>query len=178
MKTLKMIACISTAFLLAAGCDFVRATLGKPTSAYIQFKRDSISAAEQARIDSAILAQKLLAEQEEAARYNGIPTARYNIIAGAFRDSLNAVTCMNGMNLDSIKPRLIHLRSNFTAVSLYASDDLAQASEMLSNLQASPDFKVEVCLYDAVSEIAELERKAQEAAVSPQDTQTIQIQNL
>ncbi len=145
------------AVVLAAGCDFVRATLGKPTSEYIQFKRDSIAAAEQARIDSAIRAQKMLEEKERLAHYSGIPTARYNVVAGSFKDSMNAVSLMEKMAQDSLDARLLKLRNGFIAVSIFAADSSADAKAVLQDLIRKPGFG-EICLYDAKREIEALNK--------------------
>lgn len=169
MKKTTVIVSIAAVVFLAAGCDFVRATLGKPTSQDIQNIRDSIAAAEQARIDSAIQAQKMLEEQERLAHYSGLPAARYNIVAGSFKDSANAVSLMETMAGDSIDARLLKLRNGFIAVTVFATDSSAEAKSRLRDFVADTSYRYEACIYDARRELEDL--------LTSKEEQTIQTHN-
>ena len=144
---------------LAGSCDFVRASLGKPTSADIQAVRERLAAEEQARIDSALRAARLLEEQKRAERYSGIPQHRFNVLAGTFKDSLNAVSLLNDLDSAGVEARLLSLRGNRTSVTLFSSDDNSEALSRMRELASDPSFRWEMCIYDAQREIQAIEQQ-------------------
>lgn len=157
MKHLKLFAIISAVALLAGGCDFIRASLGKPTSADIQYIRDSIVLAEQAVLqaeaDSIAAAKKMAEEQALAEIYSGNPAGRYNILSGAFSDSLNAVTRMEEIRSKGYDARLLRMRSHYMAVIVFVSDNSADAYCKYAELSADPNFGYDMCVHDAKAEL-------------------------
>lgn len=164
MKLRIILSALVPLLLMAGGCDFVRASLGKPTSADIQALRERLAAEEQARIDSAAQAAKLLEEQRIAERYSGIPQHRWNVLAGTFKDSLNAVSLLDELQAEGVEARLLKLRGNRTSVTLFSSDDNSEALAKMRELAADPSFRRETCIYDAQREIQTIEQQK----ISPQ----------
>lgn len=157
MKILKIFAIIAAVALLTGGCDFVRASLGKPTSADIQAIRDRIAmeeeAARKAEADSIANAKWMAEEQEKALLYSGNPAGRYNILSGAFTDSLNAVTRMEEIRAKGYDARLLRMRSRYMAVTVFVSDDSAEAYAKYNELNADSGFGYDICIHDAKAEM-------------------------
>lgn len=144
---------------LAGSCDFVRASLGKPTSADIQAVRERLAAEEQARIDSALRAAVLLEEQKRAERYSGIPQHRFNVLAGTFKDSLNAISVLDELEAAGVEARLLSIRGGRTSVTLFSSDTNSVALSRMRELASDPSFRWEMCIYDAQREIQAIEQQ-------------------
>ena len=157
MKNLKLFTLFVTVALLACGCDFIRATLGKPTSADIQAIRDRIAteaeAARKAEADSIANAQRLAEEQAREALYSGHPAGRYNILSGAFKDSLSAVNMMEEFRSKDYDARLLSLRNGLTGVVIFVSDDANETYARYGEMLADDSFKYPVYVHDAKAEI-------------------------
>ena len=157
MKTLKLFSLLAAVALLAGGCDFIRASLGKPTSADIQAIRDRIAmeeeAARKAEADSIANAQLMAQEQEKALLYSGNPAGRYNILSGAFKDSVNAVARMDEIRAKGYDARLLRMRSGYMAVIVFVSDDSAEAYSRYNELAADSNFGFDICIHDAKAEL-------------------------
>lgn len=159
MKFGKITVILALVALLSTSCDFCRSVCGKPTSADIQRILDERAAAEQARLDSIARAERLLAEQEHAARFSGIPQGRYNIVAASFSDSLNAVSFRAQLEEEGLDARLLKLRNGWISVSLFSSDDNAEALAKFREIKTMPSFRHDICIYDAKREIEKLQQQ-------------------
>lgn len=157
MNYLKIIAIIAAVTLLAGGCDFIRASLGKPTSADIQAIRDRITleeeAARKAEADSIANAKKLAEDQARELLYSGNPVGRYNILSGAFQDSVNAVARMEEIRAKGYDARLLRMRSKYMAVIVFVSDDSAEAYAKCNELNSDSNFGYDICIHDAKAEL-------------------------
>lgn len=112
---------------VAPGCDLVRASLGKPTSAELtaiqlakeareQAVRDSIAqAAEQARLE---------AEQAAAAAAQAAVLKRYYAVAGAFKEASGAQIFVDKLKENGFPVRTFDFKSGLTVVCVEGSDSL------------------------------------------------------
>lgn len=157
MNYLKIFAIIAAVTLLTGGCDFIRASLGKPTSADIQNIRDARARAEEeackARADSIANVQRLAEEKAKADLYSGNPVGRYNILSGAFQDSAHAVARMEEIRAKGYDARLLRMRSGYMAVIVFVSDDSAEAYSRYNELAADSNFGFDICIHDAKAEL-------------------------
>lgn len=158
MKFGKITVILALVAILSTSCDFFRSMCGKPTSADIQQILDDRAAAEQARQDSIARAERLLAEQEHAARFSGLPQGRYNIVAASFRDSLNAVSFRAQLEEEGLDARLLKLRNGWISVSIFNSDDNVEALAKFREFKAIPSFRHDICIYDAKREIEKIQQ--------------------
>lgn len=146
----------------ATGCDFLRFTAGRPTSADLAVRQEQIREAEQLkakqRQDSIRLEQEKEAERIAAleahlldslacsqgtvinpSRLGGTENEdlnkRYYIIVGAFRNLPNAQKKMSACAAAGYVSTIITFRSGLHAVALCPSDDLAYTVKMLDELR-------------------------------------------
>lgn len=159
MRFGKIIVLLVLVALSATSCDFFRSVCDKPTSADIQRIVEERAAAEQARLDSIARAERLLAEQEHAARFSGLPQARYNLVAASFGDSLNAVTFRAQLEEEGYRACLLKLRNRMTAVTIFSTENKDEALAMLREIKAKPEYRHELCIYDAQREIEKIQQQ-------------------
>lgn len=147
--------------ILACGCDFVRAALGKPTSEDIEAIRQRIAYEEKLRRDSILEAQILYeAQQAELLRQEAVRLRRFNISAGTFKDSLNAESLCAKIAADGYVATVYRYVSGTRfAVLLGGFDDNKEAMAKYAELSADPDFKFDICIYDAKSELDKIQKQ-------------------
>lgn len=157
----KTIVILSAALMLCTGCDFLRMTAGRPTSADIQEKKERIAKIEQqkaqARQDSirraeekaaaehAVLERHILDSLSHAkgtiiplSRLGGISAplaSRYYIIVGAFQSLPNAEKKLASCASAGYVASIIRFKSGLNAVALCPSDDIVYTVKMLSDLR-------------------------------------------
>ncbi|MBR1539378.1 MAG: hypothetical protein IJ636_07730 [Bacteroidales bacterium] len=121
---------LAALLLLAPGCDRIRASLGKPTSADLavlraqkeqreQAVRDSLeaAAAEQARIAAGQVAAAAAAAETPVLR-------RYYAVAGAFKDPSGAQVYADKLQENGFRVRLFDFKSGLKVVCVEGSDTL------------------------------------------------------
>lgn len=118
--------------LLAAaavsGCDLVRASLGKPTSADLAALRMAKEAREQAVRDSlsAVEAERArIAAEQAAAAAEGAVLRTYYAVAGAFKDSANAQIYVDRLHENGFRVRVFDFKSGLKVVCVDGSDSLS-----------------------------------------------------
>lgn len=126
---------------LCTGCDWIRASLGKPTSKELNAIRSQLAQREQALRDSlrAVQAerrrQKAVADTlaAPAAQQPAVPASvpvsgkdlkRYYAVAGAFRDASGAQRYGEKLRENGFRIRLLEFKSGLTAVCIEGSDTL------------------------------------------------------
>lgn len=128
-KPLVFIALAALVLITASGCDRIRASLGKPTSADIARLRQQKEARAQAVRDS-IAAAKAEAERiaaEEAAAAAAAEAAvirRYYAVAGAFKEESGAQVYVDKLRENGFKVRTFDFKSGLKVVCVEGSDTL------------------------------------------------------
>lgn len=139
--TMAILPAAALAFLLAAacGCDRIRASLGKPTSADLEAIRaeraaeheravkDSIAAVEQARLQAA-----------QAAADSAAASAvlkRYYAVAGAFKEASGAKIYEDKLRENGFRVRTFDFRSGLKVVCVEGSDSLAAVRRDMAALK-------------------------------------------
>ena len=114
---------------LAPGCDRIRASLGKPTSADLAVLRQQKAAREQAVRDSIAAAEaeqaRIAAEEAAAAEAAAKVLYRYYAVAGAFMDPAGAEIYVDKLQENGFKVRSFEFRSGLHVVCVDGSDSLA-----------------------------------------------------
>ena len=156
---------LSLATVLVSGCDFMRTLAGRPTSAELEVKRDSILKAQeealyQARIDSlervrqrmadslAALDQHLLDSLAQTkgtilnpTRLGGLYTtkldAKYYIIVGAFRTRAYAERKHGKCTEAGYTSTIVSFRNGLMAVAICPSDSLNDTLKKLQELRGN-----------------------------------------
>lgn len=149
--------------LLSTGCDYIRASLGKPTSADLvkisdelkareQFLRDSIAAvraaeaglaaqgdtlASQAPVPAASAAQPAVqpAQPAPAQPAAAAPLKKYYAVAGAFKNPEGAQKYVNKLQENGIKVHLFDFRSGLKVVCVEGHDTLEEAQQDVARLK-------------------------------------------
>lgn len=130
---------------LCTGCDWIRASLGKPTSKELNAIRSQLAQREQALRDSLRAVQAERRRQKAAADTLAAPAAqqpavpasepasvpasgkdlkRYYAVAGAFRDASGAQRYGEKLRENGFRIRLLEFKSGLTAVCIEGSDTL------------------------------------------------------
>ena len=121
--------CLTVLTMTATGCDLIRASLGKPTSADLavlraareareQAVRDSISAAEEEN------ARRLIEEAAAKAAAEAAVVKRYYAVAGAFRGTEGAQIFIEKLEENGLKVRTFDFKSGLKVVCLEGSDNM------------------------------------------------------
>lgn len=133
--------------LCLGGCDFVRSSLGKPTSSDIEELRQRKAAAEKAEADSIATAR---AEQErlaaEKAAAEKAAAERFFAVVGAFRDIANADKLAAELESKGIEVTRFDFRNGLKAVAVAGAEsmdnpDLARFSPWLYDKQTDKHIK-------------------------------------
>ena len=116
---------------VAPGCDLVRASLGKPTSAELTAIRLAIRLAKEAReqavrdsIAQAAEQARLEAEQAAAAAAQAAVLKRYYAVAGAFKEASGAQIFVDKLKENGFPVRTFDFKSGLTVVCVEGSDSL------------------------------------------------------
>jgi hypothetical protein len=136
------------------GCDRVRASLGKPTSADLvkisdelkareQFLRDSIAAvrAAEARQDSAVqpadqpVNQPAAQPSAQPAPSAGQPLKRYYAVAGAFKNPEGAQKYVEILQANNLPVHLFDFKSGLKVVCMEGHDKLEDAQRDVATLK-------------------------------------------
>lgn len=150
--------------VLTTGCDFVRRLAGRPTSAELEAKRESILEAQQAahmaRLDSMRRIEKEMADSLAAlethlldslsqtkgtilnpAKLGGLYTtkleARYCIIVGAFRNRSYAERKLKACNEAGFTATIVSFRNGLLAVAVCPSNSLNETLKTLRSLRGN-----------------------------------------
>lgn len=138
--------------LLAGGCDFIRASLGKPTSADIEIlrrekaERERIAAAEAAVRDSIAKADadSMAALDKRLAAIVLADSARlktYYAVAGAFKEESGAQAYVDRLTENGFRVKLFDFKSGLKVVCVEGSDsieDVRKDVAALKKLRLSP----------------------------------------
>lgn len=129
-KRLIGMALLGSLLVIAPGCDRIRASLGKPTSADLAVLRQQKAAREQAVKDSIAAAAaehaRIIAEQVAAAKEAAEtpPLRRYYAVAGAFKDTSGARIYADKLQENGFKVRCFDFKSGLKVVCVEGSDSL------------------------------------------------------
>ena len=156
MRNFRLLVLFSVAVVLS-GCDVFRSLAGRPTSAQIEAKRQSIEAAESfksailsARADSLKIAREAAADSLSAlASLQGVTmletTAvggvsfplqrRYYIVVGSFKSVDNARRFASSIESRGYEASLIPFKSGLNAVGLCGADKISSVSASFKKLR-------------------------------------------
>ena len=150
--------------LLSSGCDFVRKLAGRPTSAELEAKRESILAAQQAehlaRLDSMRRVEQQMKDSLEAldahlldslsqtkgtilnpSKLGGLFTtkleSKYCIVVGAFRNRAYAEKKLKACNEAGYTASIISFRNGLLAVSICPSNSLNETLAALRKMRGT-----------------------------------------
>lgn len=150
MKPTKFILTILCCTLIVSGCDFVRRSLGKPTSEDINRIRLEKVALEAARADS--LARVEAAEKAVLDSLKAMEDAnrirRYYILVGSFKVVENADRLAEKLQSDGFDVHCFNISEGMTSVAICGNDDIEAITEKIKELKSDPDFKMEAYIYD------------------------------
>jgi len=114
--------------MVVSGCDWVRASLGKPTSADLAALRMAKEAREQAVRDSIAAAkaeqERIAAEEAAAAAAAAAVPKRYYAVAGAFNEDVGAQIFEEKLRENGFRVRTFDFRSGLKVVCVEGSDTL------------------------------------------------------
>jgi len=136
------------------GCDFIRSSLGKPTSADLAVLRMERDAREQAVRDSvaAVEAERARLEAEAAAEASKVAEAasikRYYAVAGAFKEASGAQAYIDKLQENGYKVRTFDFKSGLKVVCLEGSDSLSVVRKDVAELKARKLFPGEPWIYN------------------------------
>jgi len=145
-NTMRMALLLAACTAVCTGCDFIRASLGKPTSvdlALMRAKRDareeavrdSIKAAEAAREAEAAEAARLAAEKAAADSLRAATPKRYYAVAGAFKEASGAQVYVDKLRENGFNVRIFDFKSGLKVVCVDGSDDLSAVREDMARLK-------------------------------------------
>jgi len=125
---------------VAPGCDLVRASLGKPTSADLAALRAARDLREQAVRDSlaAVEAERIRQAEEAAAAQAAAEAAvvkRYYAVAGAFKEPAGAQLFIDKLEGNGLKVRTFEFKSGLKVVCLDGSDEMADVRRDVAELK-------------------------------------------
>ena len=132
--------CLAVLTMTATGCDLIRASLGKPTSADLAVLRAAREAREQAVRDSIVAAEeekaRLLIEEAAAkAAAEAAVVKRYYAVAGAFRGTDGAQIFIEKLEENGLKVKTFDFKSGLKVVCLEGSDDMDDIRRDLATLK-------------------------------------------
>lgn len=135
--------------LLCTGCDSVRASLGKPTSADLAVLRAERAAREQAARDSAAAAAEAaaqaVADSIAAAASAGSPAQaapageikRYYVVAGAFKEPSGVRLFGDRLTAKGLTWCTLSFKNGTTVLCAEGTDDLAEARRQMAAFKAA-----------------------------------------
>ena len=135
------LALLAALLLLAPGCDQVRASLGKPTSADLAVLRQAKEAREQAVRDSiaAAEAERERVAAEEAAAAAAAESAvlrRYYAVAGAFKDTVGVEIYSKKLKENGFRVRCFDFKSGLKVVCVEGSDSIEVVRRDIAAMKA------------------------------------------
>ncbi len=140
MKKVIFRAAVAAALLVVVcSCDFIRSSLGKPTSADLAVLRQEREAREQAMRDSIAAAEAERARLEAEAAAKAAEAAsikRYYAVAGAFKDPAGAQVYVDKLQENGLKVRTFDFKSGLKVVCLEGSDTLDVVRRDLATLKS------------------------------------------
>ena len=149
MKRIVSFVLVLAGVFALSGCDYIRASLGKPTSADLEVLRQEKAAREQAARDSvaAALEEEVretalrMAEKAAADSIAASVPKRYYAVAGAFREAAGAQVYIDKLKDNGFAVRTFDFKSGLKVVCVEGSDDLSVVRgdmERLKSLKIAP----------------------------------------
>ena len=125
--------------VMVSGCDWIRASLGKPTSADLAAIRQAKEAREQAVRDSIAAAkaeqERIAAEEAAAAVAAAAVPKRYYAVAGAFKEDAGAQIFEEKLRENGFQVRTFDFKSGLKVVCVNGSDSLEVVRRDLAALK-------------------------------------------
>lgn len=145
-KIVFLVVPLVVALALFQGCDRIRASLGKPTSADLariseelkareQFLRDSIDAVRAAEAQQDSIAQPAVQPADQPAASAGQPLKRYYAVAGAFKNPEGAQKYVEILQASNLPVHLFDFKSGLTVVCMEGHDNFEDARRDLATLK-------------------------------------------
>lgn len=149
-KIVFLVVPLVVALALFQGCDRIRASLGKPTSADLariseelkareQFLRDSIDAVRAAEALQDSIAQPAVQPAvqpaDQPAASAGQPLKRYYAVAGAFKNPEGAQKYVEILQASNLPVHLFDFKSGLTVVCMEGHDNFEDARRDLATLK-------------------------------------------
>lgn len=132
-------ALLLTLATVLSGCDRIRASLGKPTSADLAVLRQAKEAREQAVRDSMAAAEaereRLAAEQAARDSAESAAPRRYYAVAGAFKGDEGVKIFADKLQENGFRVRVFDFKSGLKVVCTEGSDDLADVRKDMAALK-------------------------------------------
>ena len=146
IKIVFLVVPLVVALALFQGCDRIRASLGKPTSADLariseelkareQFLRDSIDAVRAAEALQDSIAQPAVQPADQPAASVGQPLKRYYAVAGAFKNPEGAQKYVEILQASNLPVHLFDFKSGLTVVCMEGHDNFEDARRDLATLK-------------------------------------------
>ena len=146
IKIVFLVVPLVVALALFQGCDRIRASLGKPTSADLariseelkareQFLRDSIDAVRAAEAQQDSIAQPAVQPADQPAASAGQPLKRYYAVAGAFKNPEGAQKYVEILQASNLPVHLFDFKSGLTVVCMEGHDNFEDARRDLATLK-------------------------------------------
>lgn len=138
-KPLSVIALAVLLSLSLSGCDRIRASLGKPTSADLAVLRQQKADRERAVRDSIVTAKaeaaRIAAEAAAAEAAEAAVVRRYYAVAGAFKEESGAQVYIEKLRQNGFKVRTFDFKSGLKVVCADGSDSLDVVRRDLTELR-------------------------------------------
>ena len=128
---------LAAVLALCQGCDFIRSSLGKPTSADLAEMRKAKEAAEQAARDSALaaverevqetaerMATKVTTDSTASTAAAASPLKKYYAVAGAFQQEAGAQHFIDKLQEKGFQVRTFDFKNGLKVVCIEGSDSL------------------------------------------------------
>jgi cell division protein FtsN len=138
MKSVKVIILALSVMLLATGCDFIRSSLGKPTSKDLAIARESlakasqaVNLAEKATADSVAAAAKADSVAKASSAPGKALDKAYYIAGGSFTVKENAGKMAAKFRADGLNPVVTRFKNGYYVVFTEGFDTKEAAQEAL-----------------------------------------------
>ena len=150
LSKLKNILCCVAAVLALAGCDWVKGSLGMPTSEDIELMKEELQAKQQEILQqqrAAFVEDSLRKVQEQADVKPEI--GGYHVIVGSFKDYRNAEALAEFVKKQGYNPVQIPLKNGYMMVSLGQMETLPEAVRMMNDIEQKEECPYDVWIYSA-----------------------------
>ena len=149
MKSIKIFFVLLCILPSLTSCDYIRRSLGKPTSEDINRIRLEQVVLEQARADS-IARVQAVADSIKAAEAQSL-TMRYYIVVGSFKVDGNAQSLAEKLQVQGYDAMIMDFFKGMKSVAISGSNDKDAIDQELSRLKSDPDFKYDTVIFDTES---------------------------
>lgn len=132
-------------------CDWVRSTLGMPTSTELRLKKEQLikdSLDKAAALQKAALLEQARQDSLAAAQAEKAAMKRYHVVFGSFKVPSNADRMMAKLPQYGFTPQRLDFANGFAVISAYQTDNLTEAYNQMNKLFSLDITPYDIWIYD------------------------------